>query len=586
MDLERLRRNLNLRIHHSIDRHRNTLRGLPQRAHLKSHMSRFIKTGWNPPEYISQTDQPWSTFSNSISSITNKAVRFPNIPASVTDAWEELTSNTNFFLVPADKGGKLVLWPRADYHSEALRHLNDTAVYRQLTEVDFTTSYSKCVNLRDTLLLQLFEQRNITRPEYLAALKVKHGPPAFYLLPKAHKPDRPFLGRGILAVTSGVFKVLDEYITSVISPLLQLIPGCLQDTPDLIRKMETLHDLPPDATLFSVDVVALYPSIPIEEGIEAAVDFYSANFDHLALHCLNNGLCPPPSSALFGLILDTILHNNFFTYRATAFFQQISGIAMGSSISVFVANTFMLRRSRMLILKPPPQLLYLGRYIDDFIGIAVATPEEIRLFFKEVTDEHIDLTYVFTRPDEELAALDVLIKLVDGKVSFRLYRKPTDGHQYLHWTSSHPRHLLKSLPGCQTTRYLRNCSRPEDFTTAITELFNRFSQRGYPAPILGAAFERTTSRSRAEALVLAPAKPSPEAVFVTTFNHDADWVIRKAVTTLMTDLQQDHHITDISRAVNGPVLPDHLTVAYRVDRSLGSGLRPALKFPCKDPGHR
>jgi hypothetical protein len=350
--------------------------------------------------------------------------------------------------------------------------------------------------------------------------------------------------------------------------------------------MESLQDLPTGAILFSADVVALYPSIPIEEGIEAAVDFYTVHFDHLAIFCLNNDLCPPPSSALFRLILETILHNNFFTYRGTTFFQQISGIAMGSSISVFVANTFMLRRSRTLILKPPPQLLYLGRYIDDFIGIAVATPEEIRSFFKEVTDEHIDLTYVFTRPDEELAALDVLIKLVDGKVSFRLYRKPTDGHQYLHWTSSHPRHLLRSLPGCQTTRYLRNCSRPEDFTTAVTELFSRFSQRGYPAPILKAALERATSRSRTDALALAPAKPSPAAVFVTTFNRDADQVIRKAVTTLMTNLQQDRHLTDISRAVNGSVIPDHLTVAYRVDRSLGSCLRPALKFPCKDPGHR
>ena len=549
-------------------------------------MSRFIKTGWKPPDFISNSGPAWSTFSSSILSTANRAVRLPNIAAAVRAGWEDLTSSPDFFLVPADKGGKLVLWPRADYHAEASRQLGDTSVYRRLSEEAFDSCYKNCVELRNHLFLQLLDQRNITRPEYLAALKVEHAAPSFYLLPKAHKPDRPFLGRGILAQTAGVFKILDEYITSIIAPLLSLIPGSLQDTPNLIREMESLPDIPAGATLFSVDVVALYPSIPIEEGIEAAVEFYTDYFDHLATYNLRNGLLPPPSSSLFYQILSTILHNNFFTYRESAFFQQISGIAMGSSISVFVANAFMFRRSRHLVFSPPTSLIYLGRYIDDFVGVSTAPCHEIVSLFEPMTDEHISLTYVFTKPGEELAALDVLIKLVAGKATFRLYRKPTDGHQYLHWTSSHPRHLLRSIPGCQTTRYLRNCSRPDDFTEAITELFGRFAQRGYPAEVLASAFQVATSRPRSEALVPSTARVAPDAVFVTTFNGEMDSVIRRATSTLMADLLQDRHIADISRAVNAPILPARLTVAYRVDRSLGSALRPILKFPCKDKGEQ
>lgn len=585
-DLDRLRRTLNLRIHHAIEHHRSNLRGIPITPQKKSHISSFVKTGWQPPEFITDSSPAWSSFSSSITSTCYRAVKAPNIPAAVRQGWEDLISSPDFFVVPADKGGKLVLWPRADYHAEAFRQLGDTSVYRRLSTADFEKSYSNCVDHRNSLLQSLYDQNNITRTELRAALKVKHAPPSFYLLPKAHKPDRPFVGRGILAVTSGVFKTLDEYITSVIAPLLPLIPGSLQDTPDLIRKMEQLQDLPSDAILFSADVVALYPSIPIEEGILAAVDFYTEHFDILATSCLNYGLLPPPSSSLFAKILGTILQNNFFTYRGKAFFQQISGIAMGSSISVFVANTFMFHRSRALVLSKNPKLLYLGRYIDDFVGVALAQPAEIVSLFSSITDEHINLTYVFTKPGEELAALDVLIKLSEGRPVFRLYRKPTDGHQYLHWTSAHPRHLLKSIPGCQTTRYLRNCSHPEAFTKAMTELLSRFRQRGYPANVLSKAFDKATSRSRAEALAPAPPRASPAAVFVTTFNDEHDNTIRAAAASLIFSLQQDQHISAISRAVNGPVIPERLTVAYRVDRSLGSSLRPILKFPCKDLGEK
>ena len=42
---------------------------------------------------------------------------------------------------------------------------------------------------------------------------------------------------------------------------------------------------------------------------------------------------------------------------------------MGCSISVFFAHTFMANRMVKLLQDPPPDLLYLGRYIDDIIGV-------------------------------------------------------------------------------------------------------------------------------------------------------------------------------------------------------------------------
>ena len=115
---------------------------------------------------------------------------------------------------------------------------------------------------------------------------------------------------------------------------------------------------------------------------------------------------------------------------------------MGCSISVLLANTFMAHRMRKLKENPPQKLIYLGRYIDDIVGIWDGNSEtEIRNSFASVTDESIKLTWVFSK--QTLVALDLKITLQDGRITTTTHIKPTDGHQYLHWTSAHPTHFFE-----------------------------------------------------------------------------------------------------------------------------------------------
>ena len=84
-----------------------------------------------------------------------------------------------------------------------------------------------------------------------------------------------------------------------------------------------------------------------------------------------NGRLPPLNPKLFRTILELVLKKNFFSFQNSKWFHQQSGTAMGSSISVFFAymNTYMYYRSRTLLDNPPKNPHYLGRYIDDLIGI-------------------------------------------------------------------------------------------------------------------------------------------------------------------------------------------------------------------------
>lgn len=327
------------------------------------------------------------------------------------------------------------MWKRLNYLAEAARQLSDPAVYVELSRGEafelYEASRRRTAELGDTLN----EEGHITRPE-LDRL-VRHVPrmPAVVFYPKIHQSPHPstgtWRGRAVIAADNGPLKMLDVYISKWCSFLLPHLTDSVQNTAELIRSLEELSPLPSEAILFSVDVVSLYPSVPIEEGINLASWFYFERREKLVKIAKQKNLLPPPSAAMFKKILKAILTSNVFHFREERWFKQIKGVAMGSSISLFVASVYMYERSRNagIARSPlPAQLLYLRRYIDDFVGIILGGGlPEVQALFSQVENEHIRLTFVVPPRGESLEALDLRLSIVDGRVVTKLYRKPTDG---------------------------------------------------------------------------------------------------------------------------------------------------------------
>ena len=238
---------------------------------------------------------------------------------------------------------------------------------------------------------------------------------------------------------------------------------------------------------------------------------------------------------------------------------------------------------------PPAGLLFLHRYIDDLVGATTLAAEDIPALFGpigpdgySVTDEAIKLSFVIPAPGEELPALDVLIGLENGKPKVRLYRKPTDGHQYLHWTSAHPLHTRASIPFSQLVRVARNCSDLQDTVVVRDELLARFRSRGYPEWILNAAATRLdnllATKSRHQLLRPIQKPTPPEVAFITTFNPAAAPRIARTAEAFWIRLQSNPPIHVSLRPPDGsPCFPHRLQFIYRAGRSLGSHLGRPLK---------
>ena len=58
---------------------------------------------------------------------------------------------------------------------------------------------------------------------------------------------------------------------------------------------------------------------------------------------------------------------------------------------------------------------------------------------------------------KKISFLDLVIKVTDVKIVTDLYCKPTDGHQYLHYSLCHAEHIKTSINLSQTLRLKRIC---------------------------------------------------------------------------------------------------------------------------------
>jgi hypothetical protein len=103
---------------------------------------------------------------------------------------------------------------------------------------------------------------------------VEKNPGKFYQIFKVQKKhDPPNLppGRPIGSGCNSITEKMSHFVDFHAKHLVPLMLSYLQDTPDLLRHLETLNKtlLPQNAFPASIDVVGLYSNIPTDEGITA-----------------------------------------------------------------------------------------------------------------------------------------------------------------------------------------------------------------------------------------------------------------------------------------------------------------------------
>src|SRR5699024_8771868 len=130
------------------------------------------------------------------------------------------------------------------------------------------------------------------------------------------------------------------------------------------------------------------------------------------------------------------------------------------------------------------------RYIDDIFIIWTDTEDALHNFINSFNRFHKNIKFTSHVSKTEINFLDVTVSISDSTISTKVYRKPTDSPQYLHFQSEHPKHIKTALPYSLLSRCKRICTKDSDFENNIHIIKSRFQDRGYPSEILNDAVSK------------------------------------------------------------------------------------------------
>ena len=119
------------------------------------------------------------------------------------------------------------------------------------------------------------------------------------------------------------------------------------------------------------------------------------------------------------------------------------------------------------------------RYINDIFFVWIHGEENLYGFMKDFNNFKSNLKFTFECDRNSINFLNLNVKLNNGELTTSIYIKPNDGHQYLHFTSSHRDHIKRSIVYSQTLRASLLCSFKENFIDHSEKMKNWFSKRDY-----------------------------------------------------------------------------------------------------------
>ena len=296
--------------------------------------------------------------------------------------------------------------------------------------------------------------------------------PLLYALPKIHKPETPL--RPIVSFVSSPTYQLSKHLSKILAPLVGNTSHSVRNSTDFATFIasQTFND---DETLISFDIVSLFAKIPTSLAIQVARQ-----------HLLDDTSLTGRTSLTTDEItnwLEFCLNATFFAF-CNSLYQQVHGTAMGSPVSVVVADLVMEDiESRALTSFPSPPCFW-KRYVDDTC-CAIRT-DSVENFHRHLNSIEPSIQFTLEAETEgQLAFLDVLIsRNPDGSMDTTVYGKPTHTNKYLDFYSHHPlAHKIAVL----RTLYSKAQALTSSAVTRTQEqhtISRALAQNGYPATFI------------------------------------------------------------------------------------------------------
>ena len=263
-------------------------------------------------------------------------------------------------------------------------------------------------------------------------------------------------------------------------------------------------------------------------------------------------------------MIKLVLENNIFDFN-NKHYKQTDGTAIGSRLGKNYACTYMRTWDRQLLTTAEKTPTMYVRFVDDIFGTWDHGVEALLQFQKQANSIHPNIKIELKWDHQEIAFLDTLVKLDNGKLETCLYSKPTDKHTYLHIKSEHPSSVKKAIPYGLAIRLKRISSKDDDYQREKKRLTQQLRKRGYPGKLIKGQLAKVDTKRREDLLVYRETdkRKNDRVPFVITYSSSLPDV-RGIVQHRMTILHRSERMKTI--------FPEPSILAFKRQRNLADML--------------
>ena len=241
---------------------------------------------------------------------------------------------------------------------------------------------------------------------------------------------------------------------------------------------------PPGTIIVTMDVVALYPSIPINDGIAAVMRVLRQHEGSIDLFGFRIGQVKE--------LLAHVLSSNYFRFGAQVYHQK-DGVAMGNNLAPPFAILYMHDLESSLLRSAPASPVLYKRYIDDVFIVWNLGPELLQSFLDHFNnaDPNIKFTHQSTELTGSINFMDTTVHVSpDGSISYELYRKPCHSGLVSDYNSSVPNQQKKAIASSEFLRAVRLSSDADTLKRSEEKVTNILKFNNFPESVIVSARER------------------------------------------------------------------------------------------------
>ena len=440
---------------------------------------------------------------------------------------EKYLQSADLCSAPADKGLGICIIHQDAYAT----HIKETlrGSFQQVTEATANSAITSIYNRIVQLARPLLRKDPRAPPENIFKYVTKSATPSNsttkspYLIYKVHKlkslaskvrMKKYPPTRLIVPCHNGITRAASRYLDSVLQPLVvKHIPYLLPDSKTLLKDIET-KSFPTNCEISTSDIVALYPCIPISDGLTAMSTFIADKIDNESDR--KNIL----------QLFELIMRNNYVTFQGVYYLQTV-GTCMGTPCAPIFANVFVHMHERQLMNRyiSNGSLLIYRRLIDDVFSIFINTAISKRFW-----QEYNQINPCIQTTSEQGRGVDYLdLHIYKGsrfnkrrqhnRLDVRLHQKIHNRYAYLPYNSYHPRSCITSWMTSELQRAVRAFSNYRLYASYCQTFYTRLRSRRYPYKAIIKAFTKVSFKNRRQYIFSKhKGKSTPRTIMCVEYN--------------------------------------------------------------------